>query len=287
MYVVIRKENKNDIPIYIRKTFQDAKAEMFREVSERGKKGPNSTDAGIFYEEKDGIINEYKNVVTVTPGFLYGESKDIKTEHLGEYRIMEVAQSVKNEFDNYYNKLDKSNKKGVLTTADIKKLKVGNIVDAKDMHGQWFVAKIIREYQSDTGTVRVHYNAWNPSYNETLKIKEGQDILATAGFFSNCSYTDKIIDEYCANNNEDIDILIKAGIIIPKNKAAALKVGDIIETADRTGKWYAAKVITINGDKVTVKFNGWPYCYNEQISTNSNKFAVLGSFTDVKRETFD
>jgi hypothetical protein len=99
MFVVLRKENGKSTVIGLRGTPEEAKQKMLDEATKRGKREENKTDEGTFftYNEQTGTIEEYKNTIKITPGYIYGETREVITAPTAEYFIVDVSDEVRKE----------------------------------------------------------------------------------------------------------------------------------------------------------------------------------------------
>lgn len=52
-----------------------------------------------------------------------------------------------------------------MTLQEIEALKVGDLVDAKDRDGKWYVSKVVTIHQND---IKIHFNGWTDNFDERI-----------------------------------------------------------------------------------------------------------------------
>jgi hypothetical protein len=253
MFVVIRKELKNNTitPVIVTGTKDAAQSKMLEEVLKKGKLGPNSTDEGLFFVENKelNIIQETKNTLVITQGYIYGETREVKSELTAEYTIMEIPKNIICDSNLENNK--------EIIESQLGELKEGDLVDACDYQNNWYPAKIISKHIA----VNVSFSGYSEKFNELINIPSYK--LAKLGSKTNGIYVESI-------DNSHVD-----------NSHLNLQEGTIIDACDRFNKWYSAKIIRIEQKHALVEFDNWGSQHNEWIYILSPKFAKVGTFSTV------
>ena len=135
---------------------------------------------------------------------------------------------------------------------------VGSKVDALDVAGTWYEAKLVDERgQGDARELLVHYNGWKARYDEWVGAGSGRVRAAGSGKLGPC-----------------------------KRLAAATKMetGSRVEALDPRGTWYAAAVVDERGTglsrELLVHYNGWNKRQDEWMGVCSGRLRASGGKLD-------
>ena len=135
---------------------------------------------------------------------------------------------------------------------------VGSKVDALDVAGTWYEAKLVDERgQGDARELLVHYNGWKARYDEWVGAGSGRGRAAGNGKLGPC-----------------------------KRLAAATKMetGSRVEALDPRGTWYAAAVEDARGTglsrELLVHYNGWNKRQDEWMGVCSGRLRASGGKLD-------
>ena len=138
---------------------------------------------------------------------------------------------------------------------------VGSKVDALDVAGTWYEAKLVDERgQGDARELLVHYNGWKARYDEWVGAGSGRVRAAGNGKLGPC-----------------------------KRLAAATKMetGSRVEALDPRGTWYAAAVVDARGTglsrELLVHYNGWNKRQDEWMGVCSGRLRASGGKLDPSK----
>ena len=114
----------------------------------------------------------------------------------------------------------------------------GSKVDALDVAGTWYVAKVVDERgQGDVRELLVHYNGWKARFDEWVGVGGGRVRAAGSGELGPCKR------------------------LAAAATAANLKTGSRVDALDPHGTWYPAAVLDERGAglsrELLVHYNGW------------------------------
>ena len=115
---------------------------------------------------------------------------------------------------------------------------VGSKVDALDVAGMWYEAKVVDERShGDTRELLVHYTGWKARYDEWVGVGSGRVRAAGSGELGPCKR------------------------LAAAATAANLKTGSRVDALDPHGTWYPAAVLDERGAglsrELLVHYNGW------------------------------
>ena len=137
----------------------------------------------------------------------------------------------------------------------------GSKVDALDVAGTWYVAKVVDERgQGEAREYLVHYNGWKARYDEWVGAGSGRVRAAGSGELGPC-----------------------------KRLAAATKMetGSRVEALDPRGTWYAAAVVDERGTglsrELLVHYNGWNKRQDEWMGVCSGRLRAPGGKLDPSK----
>ena len=134
---------------------------------------------------------------------------------------------------------------------------VGSKVDALDVAGTWYVAKVVDERgHGDARELLVHYNGWKARYDEWVGVGSGRVRAAGSGELGPCK-------RFAA-----------------AAAAAKMETGCRVEALDPRGTWYAAAVVSERGDglsrELLVHYNGWNKKHDEWLGVCSGRLRAVG-----------
>tara|TARA_B100000795_G_scaffold186083_1_gene141370 strand:- start:1337 stop:5305 length:3969 start_codon:yes stop_codon:yes gene_type:complete len=137
----------------------------------------------------------------------------------------------------------------------------GSKVDALDVAGTWYVAKVVDERgQGDARELLVHYNGWKARYDEWVGVGSGRVRAAGSGELGPCK-------RFAAAAT-----------------AAKMETGSRVEALDPRGTWYAAAVVDARGEglsrELLVHYNGWNKRQDEWMGVCSGRLRAVGGKLD-------
>jgi hypothetical protein len=144
----------------------------------------------------------------------------------------------------------------------------GFICDACDGQGCWYPAQVV-SVSHDPQTVTVRFDGWSQQHNESIPLDSGRlapfgSRINTLQRFSKSNQTGTyLLDLSTAvrtyKRMSGRDIFVSPNLNTPEFRAG-LHVGSVVDGRDSSEMWYAAKIVKIDGDTVTISFDGQSLC---------------------------